>query len=246
VIRKPLPSIPLGGQQKHAKKARYPPNWPVHGRRSAICASRRLWSMATMRQIFTTRLGRDTLSVNSTLELIGWLDLTKTLAIAGFCISLASLYFTWQNRRLVLAQERRRLPRLIPAFVDGYYRASEDDRGRLYAFHVTLTNPTDSDNAIATAELSITYQTADRVQMTMKLRANEPAAKSFVRDQVEALAVPMAVSAHGAVAGWLRFHVPAAMLANRDIEAYRLTFTDTHGETANVVPILVREYRDET
>ena len=82
--------------------------------------------------------------------------------------------------------------------------------------------------------------------MIMKLRANEPAAKPFVRDQEEALAVPTAISAHGAVSGWLRFHVPAAMLVNRDIEAYRLTLTDTHGETANVVPILVQEYRDET
>jgi hypothetical protein len=60
------------------------------------------------------------------------------------------------------------------------------------------------------------------------------------------LAIPTAISAHNAVSVWLRFHVPAAMLANRAIEAYRLTLTDPHGETANVVPILVQEYRDET
>jgi hypothetical protein len=82
--------------------------------------------------------------------------------------------------------------------------------------------------------------------MTMKLRANEPAAKSFVKDQEETLAIPTAISPHNAVAGWLRFHVPAAMLANRDIKAYRLTLTDPHRETADVVPILVQEYRDET
>jgi hypothetical protein len=179
-------------------------------------------------------------------SVIGWFDLTKSLAVAGICISLASLYFTWQNRRLALAQESRRLPRLIPTLVHRYYQDGKDDRGRVYAFHVTVANPTDSNNAIATAELSITYLTADRVQLTMKLRANEPAAKSFVKDQEEALVVPTAVTAHNAVSGWLRFHVPAAMLANRDIEGYRLTLTDTHGEAANVVPILVQEYRDET
>jgi hypothetical protein len=185
--------------------------------------------------------------MNTMLQsIIRWFDLTKMLAVAAFCVSLASLYFTWQNRRLVLAQERRRLPRLIPTLVHGYYQDGEGDRGRVYAFHLTVTNPTDSNNAVATAELSITYLTADRVQMTMKLRANEPTAKSFVRDQEEALAIPTAISAHNAASGWLRFHVPAAMLANRDIEAYRLTLTDPHGETANVVPILVREYRDET
>jgi hypothetical protein len=82
--------------------------------------------------------------------------------------------------------------------------------------------------------------------MTMKLQANEPGATSFMRDQEEVLAIPAAISSHNAVSGWLRFHVPAAMLTNRDIEGYRLTLTDPHGETATIVPILVQEYRDET
>src|ERR1700761_2773400 len=120
-------------------------------------------------------------------SVIGWFDLTKSLAIAGFCVSLVSLYLTWQNRRLVLAQEMRRLPRLIPTLVHGYYH-NEDNLGRIYAFHLTVANPTDSNNAVATAELSITYLTADRVQMTMKLKANEPAAKSLVKGKEEVLA----------------------------------------------------------
>jgi hypothetical protein len=184
--------------------------------------------------------------VNPVLQwTIAWLDPAKTVALASSFIALVSLYFTWQNRRLALAQEKRRLPQLIPTLVHGYYQDYENDRGRVYAFHVTFANPTDNNNAIATAELSITYLTADRTQMTMKLRANEPAAKSFLQDQEELFAIPTAISAHNAVSGWLRFHVPAAMLANRDIEVYRLTLTDPHGETANVVPILVQEHRDE-
>ena len=113
-------------------------------------------------------------------SVVNWFDLTKALAAAGFCISLTSLYFTWQNRRLSLAQENCRLPRLIPTLVHGYYQDRETDGGRVYAFHVTVTNPTDTNNALASTELSITYLTVDRVQMTMKLRANEFAAKSFV------------------------------------------------------------------
>lgn len=177
--------------------------------------------------------------------LIASFDLTRLLAVAGLCISLVSLYVTWQNRRLTLAQERRRFPRIIPTLVHGYYQDSNDNIGRLYAFQITVKNPTDSNNAIVAADLSIRYLTADRMQMTMKLRANEPLAKSFVRDQEEALAVPTAISAHNALSGWLRFYAPAFPV-NREIEAYRLTLTDTHGEAASVVPILVQEYRDET
>ena len=185
--------------------------------------------------------------MKSMLEtVIEWFDLTKALAIAGFCISLVSLYLTWQNRRLTLAQESRRLPGLILTLVHGYYENCKDDHGRVYAFHVMVKNPTDSNNAIAGAELAITYLVADRVQMKMKLRANEPAAKSFVKDQEELLSIPTAISAHNAISGWLRFHVPTAMLNNRYVEGYSLTLTDPHGETADVVPILVQEYRDET
>ena len=184
--------------------------------------------------------------MNSALQfVIDWFDLAKALAAASFCIAATSLYFTWQNRRLVLAQERRRLPRLKPALIDGYYRELKDGRGRTYAFRVTVTNPTDSNNAIAAADLSITYSTVDRVQMTMKLRANEPATKSLGKDAEEALTVPAAIPAHGAASGWLRFHVPAAMLVKRDIDAYRLTFADSQDEISDVVPILVREERNE-
>jgi hypothetical protein len=187
----------------------------------------------------------DQFSVISMLQsIIAWFDLTKTLSVAGFCVAVVSPDFTWQNRRLVLAQEKRRLPCLLPTLVHGYYR--DAGHGRIYAFRLTVANPTDSNNAIATAELSITYLTLDQLQMTMKLQANEPGAKSFMRDQDEVLAIPAAVSAHNAVSGWLRFHVPTAMLTNRDIEGYRLVLTDPHGETASVVPILVQEYRDET
>lgn len=184
--------------------------------------------------------------MNSALQLVlEWFDLAKALATASFCISAASLYFTWQNRRLVLAQERRRLPRLKPALLDGYYRELGSDGGRAYAFRVTITNPTDSNNAIAAVDLSITYSTADRVQMTMKLRANEPATKSVGKETEDALTVPMAIPAHGAASGWLRFHIPAAMLVKRDIEAYRLTFADSQDEIFDLVPILVREDRNE-
>ena len=178
-------------------------------------------------------------------SVVNWFDLTKALAVASFCIAITNSYFTWQNRRLALAQESRRLPRLIPNLIDGYYQEREDDGGRVYAFRVTVANPTDTNNAIARAELSIAYLTVDQLQMTMKLGANESAAKYSVKNQEQALAVPTTISAHNAVSGWLRFHVPAAMMVNRDIEAYRLTLTDTHGETASVVPILVQEYRDE-
>jgi hypothetical protein len=175
-----------------------------------------------------------------------WFDLTRSIAIAGFFTSILSLYFTWLNRQLSLAQEKRRLPRLIASLVHGYFQNRPDTSGRVYAFRVTISNPTDNNNAIAEAELSITYLTVDRTQMTMKIRANETLAQSFVRDQEQTLTVPVTIAAHSAVSGWLRFHLPAPMLADRVLESHHLVLTDPHGEITSVSPILVQEYRDET
>tara|TARA_R110002020_G_scaffold58354_2_gene159929 strand:+ start:854 stop:1402 length:549 start_codon:yes stop_codon:yes gene_type:complete len=181
-----------------------------------------------------------------TAPLLEWFDLTRTIAVAGFCISIVNLYFTWQGRKLANEQEKRRLPRLVPSLVNGYFQDAKDGSGRVYAFLITVTNPTDSNNAVAEVDLSITYLTTDRVQMTMKVRANERLAPSFVKGQDETLAVPASISAHNAISGWLRFHTPGPMLLDRDIESYRLILTDTHRENVSVAPILVQEYRDET
>jgi hypothetical protein len=178
---------------------------------------------------------------------LGWFDFTRTVALAGFCISVFNLCFAWQSRRLAREQERRRLPRLVPSLINGYFQDNKNVGGRAYAFHVTVTNPTDSNNAIAEADLAITYLTPERTQMTVKLRANGGLpALNFVKDQDTTLAVPVSISAHSAVSGWLRFQVPASLLADVTIESYKLIFTDPHREEASVAPILIQEYRDET
>lgn len=175
-----------------------------------------------------------------------WFDFTRTVAVAGFCISIFNLYFAWQSRRLAREQERRKLPRLVPSLINGYFQDNKDVGGRAYAFHVNVTNPTDSNNAIAEADLAITYLTPERTQMTVKLRANELPAMNFVKGQDATLAVPVSISAHSAVAGWLQFQVPASLLAGVTIESYRLIIIDPHRKEASIAPILIREYRDET
>jgi hypothetical protein len=172
-------------------------------------------------------------------------DFTKIVAVAGFGISIVSLYFTWQSRIIAREQEKRRLPQLVPLLISGYFHNKKNGGGRDYAFLVAVKNPTDSPNAVADIYLSITYITADRLQMTTKIKANEPLAAIFVRGQNEALSVPCSVTAHNTISGWVIFYLPAPMLIGREIESYSLTFTDTHGEASSVVPILIQEYRDD-
>lgn len=176
---------------------------------------------------------------------INWLDFTKSIALAGLLIALVNSYFTWQNRRLVLRQELRRVPRLLPSLVHGFYQLDKVG-GKIYAFHVTVRNQSDNSNAISEVDLAISYLTKHRVQMIVRFRANDPRAVNFVKGQGETLSIPASISAHHTVSGWLRFYMPASMLDEIEIETHRLIFTDTHLETASITPNLLREYRDET
>src|SRR3954447_6631065 len=92
-----------------------------------------------------------------------WFDLTRAIAAAGLIISLTNIWFTWQSRKLANEQEKRRRPRLIPSLVNGFFRDEPGSRGRIYAFLITITNPTDTNNSIVEADLSITYLTSDRI-----------------------------------------------------------------------------------
>ena len=115
----------------------------------------------------------------------------------------------------------------------------------MYAFLVTVRNPSDSNNAISEADLAVTYLTKERVQLTVKLRADETAQFDPVQGKASELRIPVSIPAHDTVSGWLYFRMPPAMAADITIESYSLILTDTHGKASEVVPILIQEYRDE-
>lgn len=179
-------------------------------------------------------------------KVICWFDLTTAIAIAGFALSLVNAFFNWQGRKLAREQEKRRNPHLVPSLTNGYFRTGEGDAGRVYAFLIMVANPTDSNNAIVNADLAITFLTKERLQMTLNIRSGGALAVNFVKGQGEAVNTPISIAAHNAISGWACFYVPSQVLLNREIESYRLIFTDTHGEDSCLVPILVQEYHDET
>ena len=175
-----------------------------------------------------------------------WLDLTMTVAVAGLSLSLVNSYFAWRRGRLAAEQEKRRILRLDTSLIHSFYQNDEKTGDRSYAFQLTVRNPSDSNNAISEVDLAITYLTTERIQMTVKIRANEPNSSSFVHGQQNLLEIPNPVTAHNTISGWLRFRIPAAVISGNEIESYKLILRDTHGDTTGVVPILVQEYRDET
>jgi|GEM_PF-1092292 len=180
----------------------------------------------------------------------GTLDVTKAIAILGLLLSIASLtlglfnsYIAWQNRRLALKQDARKVPTLTCYLSHGFQTTNET--GRAFSLLVQVRNPSDSNNAVANAELVVRYLTRERVLMTLKLPANRDGAGNFVRGQDDTLLLPAKVPAHEVISGWLHFVAPVDLLSEMAIDGYELEFTDTHEAKTTITPNLMQEYRDE-
>ena len=177
---------------------------------------------------------------------IGSIDWAMIIASVALTLSVINTYFSWRRRLLETDQERRRKLRLEVSLVHCFYKVDPDSDGRLYAFQLTVRNPSDTSNAISEADLAITYITKECNQMTARIRVNEPNTSCFVHGDIKIILIPTPILAHDTISGWLQFRVPVTILKETKIDSYRIMLRDTAGNLTHVDPILIQEYRDET
>jgi len=169
---------------------------------------------------------------------------TAIAAWLALILSIFSIVISWKTQRLAQRQEERRKPILVPYFFDGYVRFNTDPFSRIYAFLVSVSNPSDSDNAVAEVDLQLTYTTQTGIQMKVKMRA-DPALESSFGDGSRSLQIPARVDAHQTVSGWTYFRVEEALLKGAVIDGYSVVLNDSHGNLVALEPIMVREYGDD-
>jgi hypothetical protein len=168
-----------------------------------------------------------------------WISLVSA---AGTCIASWIMYRTL---RLAERQEARRLPRLRPYLAEGYRRTFQGERMRVYAFSISVGNPSEIDNALARAELQIGYLTENDVYMTVKVAEDHFLAPLLGLDSRAVLRLPAGVGANQTVAGWLFFRVNEDVLREVRIDDYSLLLTDTNDAKATLDLGIVRELIDE-
>jgi hypothetical protein len=161
-------------------------------------------------------------------------------------LSFLSLHSSRKAMRLAEQQEERRRPLLVPYLDDGYVRIGPNGGSRLYAFLLSVSNRSDSNNSVAEVERRLTYTTRADVQMTVKVRSNAQLGGAFGEGAGPPLPKPARVDAHQTALGWCFFRVEEAVLEGSPIERYVVTLVDSHGNESTVKPIMVREYGHET
>lgn len=150
-----------------------------------------------------------------------WANIATAVA-AWFALapSLLSLVVSWRALRLTEHQERRRRPLLVPYLSDGYVRFISDTGARIYGFLLSVSNPADSDNAVAEADLRLTYRRADE-PTTVKVRSDAALGAAFGNRSGQTLSTPARIDAHQTVLGWVFFRLDKAVVKDGTVEALR-------------------------
>jgi hypothetical protein len=170
--------------------------------------------------------------------------ITRVAAWLALLLSLFGIIISRRALRIQEQQEDLRKPFLVPYLQDGYVRYISD--GRVYAFLLSVSNPTDSDNAVASIDLRLTYKKQNSYQMNIKVRSDSTLNKFYPDRRGHSLLIPSRTDTHQTVSGWVFFMVEETILKGTDIEAYSISIIDTHGIETKIEPILIREFHDET
>ena len=173
-----------------------------------------------------------------------WLD-TVFSGASAFAAWIALALALISNRtgrkalRIAQAESDRKVPRLVPYLVDSV--AIEDDAAyRTIEIALALSNPSDSPNTIARADLAISHVVQDHTLVQLLVPRANPA-----RITHNAFLVPLRIDAHATVTGQLSFVIPTDLVDPANVRRYELQLTDTQGVVVALELRVLKEIQSE-
>jgi hypothetical protein len=174
-----------------------------------------------------------------------WMPLAAALAawVAAFFAYLTARR-SGRALRLAERQEERRRPTLVLYLHSGYLCRTDEDH--VYMFLLSVSNPSDSDNAIARLELRIKYITVSDFPATVNVPNVSQHSEMFPWNDHAGLEIPVNVDAHKTVAGRVFFLLKHALLKGCTVDGYEVIATDSHENQTSIEVGLVQELVGET
>lgn len=168
------------------------------------------------------------------------------IALIALLVSFGSFLVSFRAFRLSQRQDDRKKPSLIPSLVNGYVQFLGSEKARVYAFLLSISNASDSNNALARAELHITYKTAANIFVTAQIPSSQSRGDAYpeLRD-FSLLSTPARLDAHQTLTGWTIFRVSEAILKGAAVEGYTIALFDSHKIMTSVETIVIQEYIPE-
>lgn len=166
------------------------------------------------------------------------------LAWIGVLLTFINVHRSGRRLRIMERQEQRQRPVLRLYLQDCHLIKNGEDRA--YTFLLSVSNPADSDNALARLDLRIQYRNESNLLSTTDVPCVSTSDQTLTKNYVSALVIPANIGAHQTIAGRVFFRFKRALLEKCNVEKYFIIATDSHGLRTNIETALVRELTDET
>jgi hypothetical protein len=195
------------------------------------------------------RFSRDWIMSDQSTDFLKWMPFAAAIA-AWVAAIFAYLTDRRSSRVLRLAelQEERRRAGLVLYLMRGYVRRT--DENRIYAFLLSVSNPSDSNNAIAQIDLRIGYRTSSNylaaVDIPTSSQNDDMFGKTMEGYNNSCLEIPISVNAHHTAVGWVFFQTKRALFKDCSIDTYTIIATDSHREQSSIETSLVHELVHES
>jgi hypothetical protein len=173
-----------------------------------------------------------------------WINVAGlAIALIALTVSFCSFLVSLKAFRLSQKQEARKKPILVPSILNSYVQYLEIENARVYAFLLSISNPSDSNNALAKAELHITYETSAQALVTAQIPSSLTRGEAYAELQdFSLLSMPTRLDAHQTLTGWIVFRVVEEILSDAIVDGYKIALFDSHQTQTDVEPIMVQEY----
>ena len=174
--------------------------------------------------------------------------LENWISILSLFIALTALFFTYKRSsiaektlELTKKQAEQRKPVLAPYLIKSFIYLLPDKNSRIYAFLVSISNPTDINNSTSRVELKISYKIKESDSFNVILSHNATLQSHFGFIDNAFSNSNALVNSHTTVTGWILFELNEINLKDASIESYKILFTDTHGIISDLEPIIISE-----
>jgi hypothetical protein len=173
-----------------------------------------------------------------------WINVAGlAIALIALTVSFCSFLVSLKAFRLSQKQEARKKPILVPSILNSYVQYLEIEKARVYAFLLSISNPSDSNNALAKAELHITYETSAQALVTAQIPSSLTIGEAYAELQdFSLLSMPTRLDAHQTLTGWIVFRVVEEILSDAIVDGYKVALFDSHQTQTDVEPIMIQEY----
>ncbi len=180
-------------------------------------------------------------------------EISILAAVISALVALMALYYTrratsiaQKSLAIVEQQELRRAEKLSIYLVGQSFKKSfREQKLRVYAFHIQISNKSDSDNSIKDIQLIVEVHGKNNFQSTIVLHNSPKLIELIPKLDSEILPSSFSINANSVLNGYALFQLPYEPIEKAELDSYLLKIIDVHGNETQLDSIFINEWQEK-